>query len=778
MRRKSTFLISAVACALPLLAVAVGTARADSVTSIPQLSGFRQMLVDTQASPGYIFLSGGGSIVVSDLSGTFVTTLESGDGVQGIALSTDGTTLYAALTQGSAPDTIAAITVSSINPSTPPTQTSYHLPAGDAPDSLAVQSGKLWVSYNDGSTGANVIGDIDLTMPPTTFEPQTASSGTWTSPPDLAADPSDSGVLVAVLPNANPTPAATFDTTQDPAKVIAAQASLGGNDTSSLCVKERQIAVIPGGAQFIAACDSTQGEYVYDKTNVFSDLGVVLTGSDSPVGVAVDADGTVAAGTNGAGSEVRVETGNGTLLNGFTMTASLAAKGVAWEDTQPGPAALVALEQPAGSSSYSLQVFDQPKVTRSVLSLGIQGVAVLGHAVDLGGSLTLLNDVAPPPAGATVTITRSGPDGDNVPVGSPTTAPDGTYGVTDTPPVTGTYTYTASYAGTTQITAATVSATVKIGLDTSFLDLAGPTSVLVGKSVTLTGSLSFGFAPVPPDTKITVTRTAAGSSAGTPLPTVLTGIRGTFKFTDTPPATGTYTYTANFGGNSTTVPATKVHVVSVVRIPATLTVTANGVNFGYQSTVQVRAHLGVTYRNRTVSIYVRRLGTSGAALLKSGRVNSRGDLMVSYRAAHSTTFIVKFSGDARYAPRTATRTVYVRARVTEAVSGNYSSRVIGGIAYKLFHSTGTLADAGTVAPDKHGECVQFETQEFFQGSWHPNETTTCAKLDKASQGFLTASLLQADIGYPYRIRVDYIRNPTDIGNQNADSGWQYFMVQT
>lgn len=776
MRRKSTILISAVACALPLLAVAAGSARADSVTSIPQLSGFRQMLVDTQASPGYIFLSGGGSIVVTDLSGTFVTTLESGDGVQGIALSTDGTTLYAALTQGSAPDTIAAITVSSITPSTAPTQASYQLPAGDAPDSLAVQSGKLWVSYNDGSSGANVIGDIDLTT--TTFEPQTASSGTWTSPPDLAADPSDSGVLVAVLPNANPTPAATFDTTQDPAKVIAAQASLGGNDTSSLCVKEHQIAVMPGGAQFIAACDGTQGEYVYDKTNVFSDRGVVLTGSDSPVGVAVDADGTVAAGTNGTGSQVRVETGNGTLLNAFTMTGSLAAKGLAWEDTQPGPAVLVAVEQPAGSSAYSLQVFDQPKVTRSVLSLSIQGVAVLGHAVDIGGSLTLLNNVAPPPAGVTVTITRSGPDGDNVPVGSPTTAPDGTFGLTDTPSVTGTYTYTASYAGTAQITAATVSATVKIGLDTSFLDLAGPTSVLVGKSVTVTGSLSFGFAPVPPGTKITVTRTVSGSPAGTPLPTVLTGTRGTFKFTDTPPATGTYTYTANFGGNSTTVPATKAHVVSVVRIPATLTVTANGVNFGYQSTVRVRAHLGVTYRNRTVSIYARRLGTTGAALLKSGRVDSRGDLTVSYRAAHSTTFIVKFSGDARYAPRTVTRSVYVRARVTEAVRGNYSSRVIGGVTYKLFHSTGTLADAGTVAPDKHGECVQFETQEFFQGAWHPNETTTCATLDKASQGFLTASLLQADIGYPYRIRVDYIRNPRDISNQNADSGWQYFMVAT
>jgi hypothetical protein len=43
------------------------------------------------------------------------------------------------------------------------------------------------------------------------------------------------------------------------------------------------------------------------------------------------------------------------------------------------------------------------------------------------------------------------------------------------------------------------------------------------------------------------------------------------------------------------------------------------------------------------------LGTTAKKLIKTGAVDSHGNLTVSYRAARSTTFNAAFSGDGRYA---------------------------------------------------------------------------------------------------------------------------------
>ena len=78
--------------------------------TLPQLTSFHQMVVDT--ADGYLFFSEGQSsgsavdsgtfaglapagVVVTTLDGQYVTTLDAGDGVEGLAL--DGSTLYVAL---------------------------------------------------------------------------------------------------------------------------------------------------------------------------------------------------------------------------------------------------------------------------------------------------------------------------------------------------------------------------------------------------------------------------------------------------------------------------------------------------------------------------------------------------------------------------------------------------------------------------------------------------------------------------------------------------------
>ena len=84
--------------------------------------------------------------------------------------------------------------------------------------------------------------------------------------------------------------------------------------------------------------------------------------------------------------------------------------------------------------------------------------------------------------------------------------------------------------------------------------------------------------------------------------------------------------------------------------------------------------------------------------------------------------------------------------------------------------------AVAVGPNKAGECVQVQIEEYYQGSWNDNVNTNCITLNKSSAMGVYFTLGQANINYPYRIRTDYLRG-SDTSNLSADSGWQYFMVE-
>jgi streptogramin lyase len=115
--------------------------------SLP-ISSYYQMMVD--AAHGHILISQGSSsqngILVTDLSGQVITTITGQSGVAGMVLSTGGFTLHAALSAGDAVTAISTATLAQT--------ASYPLPAGDSPFNVAVQSGKVWVSYNTGTAFA------------------------------------------------------------------------------------------------------------------------------------------------------------------------------------------------------------------------------------------------------------------------------------------------------------------------------------------------------------------------------------------------------------------------------------------------------------------------------------------------------------------------------------------------------------------------------------------------------------------------------------------------
>jgi hypothetical protein len=278
---------------------------------------------------------------------------------------------------------------------------------------------------------------------------------------------------------------------------------------------------------------------------------------------------------------------------------------------------------------------------------------------------------------------------------------------------------------------------------------------------------------VPAGTAITITRTAVGTSKK--VLTVKTAAGGAFTLTDTPPVPGKFTYAAAYAGSATTAKAAASHVVTITKLTPSLSLASNASVFSYRSTVHLTAHLGGTYSSRFVSIYARPYGSKALLLVKTGRVNAAGNLTASYAVQAETMFSVVFNGDAHYTTRTVYRGVSVRASVAMQLSNYYGTSQSGGETYLLYHQGSNVDIAVTVAPSKASGCVELELQEYYQGAWSQSAFTNCAVPNSAGQvpGYLTTS--GANLGYPYRVRADYVSSGgSNLGN---DSAWQYFMIE-
>jgi YVTN family beta-propeller protein len=696
MRVRAALLMSALAGALSLVAISpqataapwtrtVRTAPAGAAAAEPgtlPITNFHQFVVD--AAHGHLFFTQGygaidnftqhNAITVTNLSGQLVTTIGGQDNVQGIALSPDGSTLYAA---DDGDDAVSAISTSTLQ------QTAqYPLGTGNAPYGVAVQSGKVWVGYQ-GTAGA-FIGEIDPTMPPASaFTPQ-AMSSFFSAAPDLRSDPSDGGTLLASdsYETIDWASIGSYNVAAAPPTVYQSPSTPGS------CSGMVSYAVLPGGSDFVAACQGTAdasqppptAAVVYDS-KTYAQVGSYRAGA-VPVAVAVAPAGpqvgTVAVGAGqGPGIAVYPPGETQTPVNEYTVPGSqiwLVNDGL--EFSADG-SALYAVYQDGGGTpgttvGFFLRVYHDPTVTASAITLS------------------------------------------------------------------------------------------------------GPARVIRGHSLTITGKLALTVGKPSAGSRITITRSRAGNSAATRW-TRRTAANGTFSLTDTPPDLGTYTYAAAYDGTATTQAATASRGVLVTKIPSSLHVTASANTVGYRAAVKVTAHLGRTFNSRAVRIYATAFGAKTTVLIKAGRADSRGDLTVSYRPAHSTTFRATFAGDAKYLPTAASRRVNVRVGVKQKISGYYSSEHIGSTVYRVYRSTGTLTSVVTVAPKKKGGCVAFEVQQYYRGAWQANTTSSCQVLGASSRTSIKY-LLSGAAGGHFRIRGDFNRASGDTTNKNDDSAWQYFTV--
>lgn len=298
-----------------------------------------------------------------------------------------------------------------------------------------------------------------------------------------------------------------------------------------------------------------------------------------------------------------------------------------------------------------------------------------------------------------------------------------------------------------------------------------PSTATRGKQLTVTGKLS-ATVPLPSGVKLQVTRTDLESPGGKALPAVTVKADGSYTFTDTPAVGGTVTYKVAYAGDAAHTAVSASDKVAVSRAKPALTLDKNGKVYNYGTDVAFTAHLGSTYKNRSVEIWANPFGSDKPnKLVKTGKVNSSGNIGAWVDMTRDTEITAVFKGDARYAPRTVKSTAYARVKVSTAVSKHYKTAKIGSTSYYWFHKSTDPLLTTTMTYYK-GRQQRFDLQVYSGGKWYSadSEYFTLGTSGKS------AVYLEAPgrSGIKARMRSVYVNGSSgDNVNTTTYGSWKY-----
>ena len=422
--------------------LSAATAQA-AITAVPlPITQYSHMLVDP-VHQHLFFTSGSGSssILVTDYSGQTVATIPNEPDATGLALSSDGSTVYAALPGA---DAISAISTSTL------TETArYSTGADTGPTYVAYTSGMIWFGYNGSSAGEAQIGSINPGTSPATVTLDASPADFWYAAPMLTA--SAGGELVAGETGESPPEFASFDVSSGTATVLAPQERLE-NDAIL-----RSFQITPDGQDVVIA----SGYPYYHQIYQVSDLAAVgsYPTTTYPNSVSISDDGYVAAGTfGGANAIFMFAPGGSNPVNTYNFGSnSLADDGAA---LTPDGTELFAVTLAGGSTSApTLNIVPNPEVpvapdpTSTDVTCS-PGAIVAGQAASCTATVTDTATSGPTTPTGTVTFTSDSSGGIFPSGGSCALSPTSTSGqascsVSYTPghDGTGSQTITGSYGG-------------------------------------------------------------------------------------------------------------------------------------------------------------------------------------------------------------------------------------------------------------------------------------------------------------------------------------------
>ncbi|MFF5405547.1 YncE family protein [Streptomyces misionensis] len=627
---------------------AAGTASAAPAAHVTSPGG---LAVDGPAQRVFVGDSASGTVTATDYSGAVLGSVAGVTGVSDLAVSDDGTTVYAAAPQ--------IHEIWAIDANTLTVKARYTVATNTGPRHVAFSGGKVWFSYGDQWDGD--LGSVDPSVDPASgtdpvsleqFPTEGTSVGIW-GQALLDTDPTQPGILGVAETGLSTDSMAVLDVSSGKAALVAWH---NGDYTLNNGIGD--IDLVPGGKQ------------------------VLVNGRDRDA----YADGTFkAAGSYPSGQFADVAS-NGLVaqVNGGKIMTY-----------QPG-------------ATLPLRTYDE----------GTSSTADLAWAPDDSRIFALV-----------------GSDAQNV-----------------------------GY---------TLKVLTGPALNNPTLTVNAPTSATRAKQLTVTGRLS-ATVPLPTGAKLQVTRVDLDSPSGKALPAVTVRTDGTYSFTDTPPAGGTVTYKVTYAGDATHSAVTASDKVDVSRATASLSLNNNGKVYSYGADVKFTAHLGTTYKNRTVEIWANPYGGDKPnKLLKSGKVDSHGNISATVDMTRDTDVTAVFKGDSRYKPRTVKSTGYAKVKTSTAVTKYYKTAKIGSTTYYWFHKNTDplLTTTMTYYP---GRMQRMDLQVYYGGKWYTADGSP-EYFKLASNGKSAVSLgAPGTSGIKARMRSSYINNSSgDNVNTTTYGSWKY-----
>jgi WD40 repeat protein len=397
----------------------------------------------------------GSKVVAVGYDGTVLGTASNLPGVEGLALSPDESTLYAAAVNA---DAIVAINTESV------TETArYATGAGTEPMYLAAAGGKIWFGYgSDGGHGG--LGSLDPAVGQSSVTLD--QDVRWYNAPMLAAT---SDVLALADPY----------TTSGSVRILnvagGSPQTIASRDLGSSIVED--LAFSPDGSRLLTAY---QGPKVDSwQTSDLSASTSYATKAGRANAVAVAPDGRLAAGTTWDDESPRVHVflpDTTTPVRQFQLADSdsttisqddLVDGGLVWE---PNGTRLFAISS-AYPDEHRLVVLTDPTMSEPKLTVSVPATAGRAKTITVSGSLTSSLPLA---AGTGVTVTRTdaeSPKGKSL--GVKTINATGGFSFTDTPAAGGKLTYRFGYAGDATHLSASAVGVVTVPSDASGLTLNG-----------------------------------------------------------------------------------------------------------------------------------------------------------------------------------------------------------------------------------------------------------------------------------------------------------------
>ncbi|MGK5671751.1 hypothetical protein ACSNOB_02750 [Micromonospora sp. URMC 106] len=535
-------LASTLAAAAGLVATTAPAAARDTATLIPGVTG----VVDTAAAGGRVFVSANDRIVVADAQGTLTGSITGLAGPAGLAVTPDGSRVYAALSGSNEIAEIDAAALAVVR--------RINLAGYPSPAHLSLDGNQLWVGYGIKNDFVGGVLGLDLSVAaPTPVQVATRMYGA----PLVAG--AGSTVFTAEA-GINPATPRVYDVSTTPA-TLRGVIDGADNDLSNLT----DLTITPDGTQAVSVF-ATSGFDVWDTTTLTKvrSYGSRADHPGAPGAIAISPNGahvgTAFYGSNyGPYAAVYDATaGTKTLQTQMTHKGDLVTGSLSVLDGD-----LYALLNDWPYNRYYLWRVEGALLPASTLSLSATAATALDPCT-MTGRLAFPDGSTP--GAQPIEITRTLPDGTTATLPGVRTAEDGTFTVTDTPPVSGSVSYTATWDGSPAFRWSKTTARAEVAQHPTSLAVTGPTTGNANKPLTLTGRMTTaGNVPTPRAGSIVVYRiyTNKNGSVGADLPLVPLAADGSFTVTDTPPVGGQYTYHVRFDGDATYAYAYTSHDVSI-----------------------------------------------------------------------------------------------------------------------------------------------------------------------------------------------------------------------